>query len=152
MEDSPKKEQVAIAKLDPSLPNLESSYIKAVVTLIWPYSSSNGTLAVLLAEPDFRLRRSRGQVKVQFVGSSARHVSSAGIGSGDELVLNLAGAEWVKDAAVPSQTPGRGIEWELKFGEKLVVQVGYARVAQRTIANQIPRFDNARVRISLFSM
>lgn len=118
-----KKEQVAIAQLDPSLPNLQSSYIKAVVTLIWPYSSSNRTLAVLVAEPDFRLRRARGQVKVNFTGSSAKHVFDAGIGSGDELVLSLDGAEWIKDAATPPQTPGRGIEWELKFAEKLVVQV-----------------------------
>ncbi|KFY03201.1 hypothetical protein O988_01628, partial [Pseudogymnoascus sp. VKM F-3808] len=116
-------EQVAIAKLEPTLPNLQSCYFKAVVTLIWPYSSSNKTLSVLLAEPDFLLRRSRGQVKVQFAGSSAKHVFDAGIGSGDELVVSLNGAEWIPESASVAQTPGRGIEWELKFAERLVLQI-----------------------------
>jgi hypothetical protein len=116
-------EQVAIAKLEPTLSNLQSCYFKAVVTLIWPYSSSNKTLSVLLAEPDFLLRRSRGQVKVQFAGSSAKHVFDAGIGSGDELVVSLNGAEWIPESASAAQTPGRGIEWELKFAERLVLQV-----------------------------
>lgn len=116
-------EQVAIAKLDPTLPNLQSCYFKAVVTLLWPYSSSNKSLSVLLAEPDFRLRSSRGQVKVQFTGSSAKHVFDAGIGSGDELVVSLNGAEWIPESASAAQTPGRGIEWELKFAERLVLQV-----------------------------
>ncbi|OBT88569.1 hypothetical protein VE02_03975 [Pseudogymnoascus sp. 03VT05] len=116
-------EQVAIAKLEPTLPNLQSCYIKAVVTLIWPYSSSSKTLSVLLAEPDFRLRQSRGQVKVQFAGSSAKHVFDAGIGSGDELVVSLNGAEWMPESASAAQTPGRGIEWELKFAERLVLQI-----------------------------
>ncbi|KFY64226.1 hypothetical protein V496_03401 [Pseudogymnoascus sp. VKM F-4515 (FW-2607)] len=116
-------EQVAIAKLEPTIPNLQSCYFKAVVTLIWPYSSSNKTLSVLLAEPDFRLRNSRGQVKVQFAGSSAKHVFDAGIGSGDELVVCLNGAEWIPESASAAQTPGRGIEWELKFSERLVLQI-----------------------------
>ncbi|OBT67437.1 hypothetical protein VE03_03029 [Pseudogymnoascus sp. 23342-1-I1] len=116
-------EQVAIAKLEPTIPNLQSCYFKAVVTLIWPYSSSNKTLSVLLAEPDFRLRSSRGQVKVQFAGSSAKHVYDAGIGSGDELVVSLNGAEWIPESASTAQTPGRGIEWELKFSGRLVLQI-----------------------------
>ncbi|KFY44366.1 hypothetical protein V494_01507 [Pseudogymnoascus sp. VKM F-4513 (FW-928)] len=116
-------EQVAIAKLEPTIPNLQSCYFKAVVTLIWPYSSSNKSLSVLLAEPDFLLRRSRGQVKVQFAGSSAKHVFDAGIGSGDELVVSLNGAEWIPESASAAQTPGRGIEWELKFAERLVLQI-----------------------------
>ncbi|OBT52313.1 hypothetical protein VE04_07809 [Pseudogymnoascus sp. 24MN13] len=116
-------EQVAIAKLDPTLQNLQSCYFKAVVTLIWPYSSSNKTLSVLLAEPDFRLRQSRGQVKVRFAGSCAKHVFDAGIGSGDELVVSLNGAEWIPESASAAQLPGRGIEWELKFAERLVLQI-----------------------------
>ncbi|KFZ03386.1 hypothetical protein V502_10989, partial [Pseudogymnoascus sp. VKM F-4520 (FW-2644)] len=116
-------EQVAIAKLEPTIPNLQSCYFKAVVTLLWPYSSSNKSLSVLLAEPDFRLRGNRGQVKVQFAGSSAKHVYDAGIGSGDELVVSLNGAEWIPESAGAAQTPGRGIEWELKFAERLVLQI-----------------------------
>ncbi|KFY09941.1 hypothetical protein V491_07883, partial [Pseudogymnoascus sp. VKM F-3775] len=116
-------EQVAIAKLEPTLPHLQSCYFKAVVTLIWPYSSSNKSLSVLLAEPDFRLRRTKGQVKVRFTGSSAKHVFDAGIGSGDELVVCLNGAEWIPESASAAQIPGRGIEWELKFSERLVLQI-----------------------------
>lgn len=94
------------------------------MTLIWPYSSSNSSLKVLLAEPDFRLRRARGQVRVLFTGSSARILFEAGIGSGDEVLLSLAGAEWVKDEfSAQTNTPGRGIEWDLKYSERLVLQV-----------------------------
>jgi hypothetical protein len=113
---------VQIAQLGPLEPDISTSCIKAVVTLIWPYSSSNETLTVLLAEPDFRLRRSRGQVRVQFHGASARHVSRSGIGSGDVITLSLEGVDWVKEGSV-SHTPGRGIDWELRFSERLVLQV-----------------------------
>jgi hypothetical protein len=115
--------QIPIAQLDPSLPNLSESCVKAVVTIIWPYSSSNKTLTVLLAEPDFRLRRSRGQVRVQFLGAIAKSVNGASIGSGDEVFLGLDGVEWVRDTSNPAQPPGRGIEWELRFSQKLSLQV-----------------------------
>ncbi len=115
-------ESIPIALLNPSLPTAARSLIKAVVTLIWPYSSSTRSLTVLLAEPDFRLRRSKGQVRVQFLGSSAHHVFKAGIGSGDQVILSLDGVNWAKDEST-KQTPGRGIEWELRFTEKLIIQV-----------------------------
>lgn len=114
--------QIPIAQLTPNLSAPSTVCIKAIVTLIWPYSSSNSSLRVLLAEPDFRLRRSRGQVLVQFSGSSARVISQAGIGSGDEVILCLDGVEWNKDETA-GQTPGRSIEWELKFTERLVLKV-----------------------------
>src|SRR5271156_5684329 len=101
--------QVPIAQLKPDLSAPSTICIKAIVTLIWPYSSSNSALTVLLAEPDFRLRKTRGQVRVQFSGSSARAVFEAGIGSGDEVTLSLDGAEWNKDES-SGQTPGRSIE------------------------------------------
>jgi hypothetical protein len=113
---------IPIAQLKPDLSASSATCIKAIVTLIWPYSSSNSSLTVLLAEPDFRLRRTRGQVRVQFSGSSARAVSEAGIGSGDEVILSLDGVEWTKDESV-DQTPGRSIEWGLKFTERLLLQV-----------------------------
>jgi len=112
---------VPIAQLSPNLAAPSTRSIKAIVTLIWPYSSSNASLTVLLAEPDFRLRKTKGQVRVQFAGSSARIVFEAGIGSGDEIILSLDGAEWMKHEATP-QTPGRGIEWDLKYTERLVLQ------------------------------
>ncbi|CZR56738.1 uncharacterized protein PAC_06627 [Phialocephala subalpina] len=112
---------IPIAQLTPLLSTPDTRSFKAIVTLTWPYSSATGSIAFLLSEPDFRLRRTRGQVRVQFAGSSAKNVAKAGIASGDEVTLCLDGVEWIEgqnDAA----TPGRGVEFELKFTEKLYLQ------------------------------
>jgi hypothetical protein len=92
------------------------------VTLTWPYSSATGSVAFLLAEPDFRLRKSRGQVRVQFSGSSAKAVAKGGIASGDEVTLCLDGVQFVHDEAAVA-TPGRGVECELRFAERLLLEV-----------------------------
>ncbi len=113
---------IPIAQLTPDLDAPSTRCIRAIVTLIWPYSSSTSTLKVLLAEPDFRLRRTRGQVRIQFSGSSARSVFEAGIGSGDEIILSLEGVDWTKDESA-GHTPGRSIDWELKFSERLLLKV-----------------------------
>jgi hypothetical protein len=60
---------------------------------------------------------------VQFSGSSAKAIARAGIASGDEVLLCLEGAEFIHDEATTVSTPGRGIEFELKFAERLVLQV-----------------------------
>lgn len=120
-----------IAQLNPDVRPDESS-VTGIVTLIWPYASSKTTFSLLLVDPDFRLRSSRGQVRVHFQGSSAKTVASSGISSGDQLLLSLRGAQWAKNPAAAS-TPGRGIDWELQFGERLVLQVrglcAYRRIA-----------------------
>ncbi|TKA74267.1 hypothetical protein B0A49_08660 [Cryomyces minteri] len=121
---------VPIADIAPTLPAPDSKAIKAIVTLLWPYSSSTHRCALLLAEPDFRLRRSRGQVRVQLAGSSARAVAKSGIGIGDEVTLGLRGAQWVKDEGA-LKTPGRSVDWELLFRRRLVLQVN--RNAQRLV-------------------
>ena len=110
-----------IAQLHPGL-NPKSTAVTGIITLIWPYASSSQTLSLLLVEPDFRLRRHHGQVRVHFQGSSARALSRAGIASGDHLLLSLEGVEWAKDIFTAS-TPGRGIDWELRYGERVVLQV-----------------------------
>lgn len=112
---------IPIAQLTPLLTAPASRSLKAVVTLTWPYSSATGSVAFLLAEPDFRLRRTRGQVRVQFSGSSAKTVSKSGIASGDEVILCLDGVEFVQDEQTVS-TPGRGVEFELRFTERLFLQ------------------------------
>ncbi|KAJ8061613.1 hypothetical protein OCU04_009420 [Sclerotinia nivalis] len=112
---------IPIAQLSPLLPASVSKSVKAVVTLTWPYSSRSGSVAFLLAEPDFRLRRIRGQVRVQFSGSSANAVAKSGITSGDDVILCLDGVEYV-EAEPPNATPGRGVEFELKFTERLLLQ------------------------------
>lgn len=110
-----------IAQLQPGL-DPDSTSVTGIVTLIWPYASSTRTLSLLLVEPDFRLRRHRGQVRVHFHGSSAKALSRAGVSSGDQLLLNLTGVQWAKDTFTAS-TPGKGIEWELRYGERAVLQV-----------------------------
>lgn len=110
-----------IAQLNPDLRPDDSS-VTGIVTLIWPYASSKETFSLLLVEPDFRLRSNRGQVRVHFKGSSAKAVARSGISSGDQLLLSLRGAQWAKDSTAIT-TPGRGSDWELQFGERLVLQV-----------------------------
>lgn len=111
---------VPIANLSPSTEAAKS--IKSVVALIWPYSASQKSLTLLLAEPDFRLRRKKGQVKVEFRGSSAKEVARSSLGIGDEVFLSLGGAEWVPVEA-DVRTPRKGVEWKLSFGEKVLIQV-----------------------------
>lgn len=118
---------IPIAQLTPLLAAPASRSIKAVVTLTWPYSSVTGSVAFLLAEPDFRLRRTRGQVRVQFAGSSAKVISQAGVASGDEVMLCLDGVKFVHDQATTVSTPGRSVEFELRFTERLVVEVYFTR-------------------------
>ncbi|KAI9777436.1 MAG: hypothetical protein M1839_008848 [Geoglossum umbratile] len=110
-----------IAQLDPLLSSLPSKSIKAVVTLIWPYSSSKRSISLLLAEPDFRLRRNRGQVRVHFHGSAARTVARREVRSGDVVNLGLEGAEWLRVEESP--VPGRGVDWELTFTERLLMEL-----------------------------
>ena len=114
---------IAIAHLDPSV-TASGRRVRGIVTLIWPYSLSSQTFSILLAEPDFRLRRQRGQVRLQFKGSSAKALARCDVQSGDYLDLALSDAQWEKEES-PSRTPGRGIEWELRFGERVVLQVGW---------------------------
>jgi hypothetical protein len=121
---------IPISQLTPLLAAPASRSIKAVVTLTWPYSSRTGSVAFLLSEPDFRLRRTRGQVRVQFSGSSAKEVAKSGIASGDQVILLLDGVEWEQEASVA--TPGRGVEFELKFTERLLLQVS-SRTPQKVI-------------------
>jgi len=110
-----------IAELSPELAAIESKQFRATVTLIWPYSSSTRQFALLLAEPELRLRRKNGQVRARFSGASAKAIATAGVGIGDEVVLSLRGAEFVKEGAV--STPGKSIEWELSYTQTVVIQV-----------------------------
>ncbi|KAF9691413.1 hypothetical protein EKO04_010813 [Ascochyta lentis] len=114
-------EHVPIAALRPKLDALDSKQMQGVVTLIWPYSSSQRQFALLLAEPDFRLRRNKGQVRVRFSSTSARALATTGVGIGDEVVLSLHGAQFVHDGAV--STPGKSVDWELAYTQTLAISV-----------------------------
>lgn len=113
---------VPISRLSPSLPDPDEKRITAIVTLIWPYSSSTRQCALLLAEPDFRLRRRKGQVRVKLTGSCARRVAQSGISIGDEVTLGLRGAHWVQDDGTV-QTPGKSVDWELHYQRQLQIEV-----------------------------
>lgn len=116
------KSTIAIAKLDPTLPDQSSHVVLGEVTLIWPYNSATKILAFLLAEPDVRLRRAMGQVRVQLQGATAKAVADLRLGGGDTVALSLEGVDWVKDNSVV-RVPGSRVEWQLQFTEKLVLQV-----------------------------
>lgn len=113
---------VPIAQLSPSLENAGERSVNAVVTLVWPFSSSSRSLSLLLAEPDFRLRRTNGQVKATFHGFCAEEVARTQVGIGDKVVLSLDGVKWTDNEAAKG-TPGRGIAWDLHFENRVAIEV-----------------------------
>ncbi|KAI2884440.1 hypothetical protein CBS11852_8690 [Aspergillus niger] len=138
---------IPIAKLAPALENLSDSSIHAVVTLLWPYSSSTRSLSLLLAEPDFRLRRTNGQVKVVFHGLVAEEVAKSHVGIGDTVFIRLAGSRFV-DNEVSKQTPGRCIAWDINFDDSVSIEIW--RSSQHLSTVQVdrpspppPTIDNA---------
>ncbi|KAK3308056.1 uncharacterized protein B0T15DRAFT_523395 [Chaetomium strumarium] len=110
-----------IAQLHPDLPDQVSRVVRGEITITWPYSSVNKTFAFLLAECDVRLRRARGQIRIELRGPSAKAASECGLGAGDELLVSLEGVVWAKDES-PGRIPGARVEWQLQFSEKLILQ------------------------------
>ncbi|KAK1144349.1 hypothetical protein N8T08_005501 [Aspergillus melleus] len=124
--------RIPIAQLSPTADNLQGSAIHAVVTLLWPYSSSTKSLSLLLAEPDFRLRRSNGQVKVIFHGPVAEDVAKSKLGIGDDVYLDLAGSRLVgNEAAI--QTPGKCVAWDVHFDDRVYLEVSRSSAPLSTI-------------------
>ena len=115
-------DQIPIAQLSPAVENLSRCSIHATVSLLWPYSSSTQSLGLLLAEPDFRLRRSNGQVKVLFHGHIAESVAASKLGIGDYVFLSLDGARFVDNQAT-TQTPGKCVTWDLHFDDRVLLEV-----------------------------
>ncbi|AEO63427.1 uncharacterized protein THITE_2108666 [Thermothielavioides terrestris NRRL 8126] len=111
-----------IAELNPDLLDQASRVVRGNVTITWPYNSVTKTLAFLLAESDVRLRRARGQIRIELRGPSAAAASECGLGAGDELLLGLDGAHWAKDVS-RGRIPGARVDWQLQFSEKLILQV-----------------------------
>ncbi|KAI9933263.1 hypothetical protein MW887_007736 [Aspergillus wentii] len=113
---------IPIAQISPTTERLLESSVHATVTLIWPYSSSTKSISLLLAEPDFRLRRSNGQVKVIFHGAVAENVAKSQVGIGDEVYLSLAGSRLVNNEAA-TQTPGRFVGWDVHLDDHVSLEV-----------------------------
>lgn len=113
---------LAIAQLSPLLIAPSSRYVHGVVALIWPYSSLPPGLALLLSEPDFRLRRNRGQVRVHLLGSSAQGLADKNLAIGDVVDLSLEGVEWIRHEEGPISTPGKDVDLELQFSSRLIMK------------------------------
>ena len=111
-----------IAGLSPSTES-DNASIRGIVALIWPYSASQKCMSILVAEPDFRLRRSKGQVRVTFRGASAKEIARLDVTIGDEVDFELGGAQWEEEDS-SAFTPGKGIEWRMVFRKQLRMQVG----------------------------
>ncbi|KAL6251592.1 hypothetical protein RBB50_001802 [Rhinocladiella similis] len=114
-------DQISVADLNPNLTG-NSSYILASVALVWPYSSSTRTLALLLADSESRARKPRGQVKVIFHDGSAREVAKTKVGIGDLVRLSLVGCKWQETAETIS-TPGKKISWDLEFRAQVAAEI-----------------------------
>lgn len=116
------KKPTPIALLNPEVADPTTRKVHGEVTVTWPYSALTKRFAFLLAEPDFRLRRNKGLVRIQLNGPSAEAVGKWELGSGDEVTMALEGVEWTKDEE-PARPPGSRLEWQLKYTGKLVVKV-----------------------------
>lgn len=111
-----------IADLYPSVENARQRCVRAVVILLWPFSPSTSQCSLLLSEPDFRLRRFKGQFKAVFHNTAAKGIASSTIEIGDTVVLSLDGVNWkVVDSKNAVST--RGIGWDLEFTDRLLVEV-----------------------------
>jgi hypothetical protein len=113
-------EIVSISSLSPSSAIPFNQGFKALVTLLWPFSSANGQCALLLADPDARQRYQKGQVRVRFTGPSAHQIAISGIGIGDSVQVALVGVQWLtaSDTALV-KTPGKSVDGELVFKNRL---------------------------------
>ncbi|KAJ5524542.1 Telomere end binding protein [Penicillium frequentans] len=118
----PQLAKIPIAQLSPTLERSQEKCIEATVTLVWPYSSSTKCLSLLLAEPDFRLRRLHGQVKAIFHGRVAEQVAASHVSIGDNVCLAMKGSKFVANDAA-TQTPGRYVAWDVHFDYDLSLEV-----------------------------
>ncbi|KAI0119461.1 hypothetical protein F4814DRAFT_411953 [Daldinia grandis] len=128
--------RIAIADLGPEIQDSAARAVRGVITITWPYNSVKSTFAFILAEPDYRLRRSKGQVRINLNGASAKAVGESGLTSGDEVLVSLDGAEWEPEQAKKRQSlPGAGIDWQLKFSDKLMLQGILAETGEIKLVN-----------------
>lgn len=99
-----------------------SPYIEAVVSLVLePYSGKQKSLSLLLTEPDVRLRRAHGQLKVTFQGSAAQQLASSQLCIGDTVLLRIDHAEW-RDTGDAVETPGKKVQWDLHFMKRVILE------------------------------
>ncbi|KOS19526.1 hypothetical protein ESCO_000643 [Escovopsis weberi] len=115
-------EATPISQLHPNISDPASRVVAGVITVTWPYSKVNRSIAFILAEHDVRLRRDRGRLRVEFHGAAGRALDSFGIGAGDRVRISLEGAQWERNQ-VASKHPVPPLEWQLKFKDLLHMQI-----------------------------
>ncbi|KAM4056143.1 telomeric single stranded DNA binding POT1/CDC13 domain-containing protein [Hirsutella rhossiliensis] len=115
-----------IAQLHPDIDDALSRVVDGVVTVTWPHSVVTKSIAFILAEHDFRLRRDKGQLRIELHGPAAQALAESTIGGGDEARISLDGAQWEKHQA-PTRLPGGTLEWQLKFSNRLLLEVRRAQ-------------------------
>lgn len=122
-EQWPTTTRLNLANLTPEVAQAPNAFIEGVTTLIWPFSASASTFAIILAEPDFRKRMNRGQLKVNFKGPSARAAGKK-IKIGDVVSLSLEGVrfEELKDASQ------RDVPWTIEVEKKMLMKVSFVDV------------------------
>jgi hypothetical protein len=128
---------IPIETLSPESAPPPNRSIRAIVTILWPYSSSTRQCALLLADPDFRLRSRKGQVRVRFTGASAEAVAHSRVGIGDEVVLELRGAAWASNVEA-TRTPGKSVDGELVFRRFLGLKVRGIEGGERRVEVDAP--------------
>ncbi|CAM1508334.1 Fc.00g051820.m01.CDS01 [Cosmosporella sp. VM-42] len=115
-------EVTPIAQLNPDISEQKSRVVSGVITIIWPFSIVTKSIAFILAEPDFRLRRDKGQVRLRFHGAVGKAIADSGIGGGDEIRMSLDRVKWEKNE-MQTQLAGSTLEWQLEFTNRLLLSI-----------------------------
>jgi len=76
-------------------------------------------MSLLVCEEDVRLRASKGQLRVEFRGASAREVDAKKVQIGDHVELSLEGVEF---ETLENATP-RDVPWQIVFSTRMVMKV-----------------------------
>ncbi|KAF8460672.1 hypothetical protein BDZ91DRAFT_851479 [Kalaharituber pfeilii] len=111
------EEVCPLASLTPEK-GAEGVFVKAVVSLIWPYSPSSSTMRLVLSEEDFRLRGNKGQLRVSFHGACAKQLATRNISIGDKLIFSTEGARFRK----LEKGLARDVPWSLRYDNRLSIK------------------------------
>ncbi|GKT99543.1 hypothetical protein FLAG1_01658 [Fusarium langsethiae] len=125
-------ESIPIAGLNPDASDQENRVVHGTITITWPFSIITKSIAFLLAEHDFRLRRENGQVRVRFHGAAAKAISDASLGAGDDIRVSLRGVQWEKNET-QTQVAGSTLAWQLEFTNRLVIGISRPNMEQETL-------------------
>jgi hypothetical protein len=137
------QKNVPIAQLCPELADQATRSVEGEITVVWPYSLVTKSIAFKLVETDFRLRRDKGQVRIDFHGAAGKAVSDAVLEGGDTVRLGLDGAAWERASPETVARPGT-LEWQLKFSNRLRLHVCRAESPEEvTIDVDVPETEIA---------